>query len=1086
VGSASEEADPVRGSTFATGRIPRRDAGVAGLLWGVFVVYGSLLPFEYVEQPFALALERFREIPLLALGPGDRADWMANLLLYAPLAFLWLAALHRGTSVARRAFQSALVTVALCAMAAAIEFAQIFFPPRTVSLNDLIAEWLGALIGTATWLILGDRARALWLDVSAGGRAAARALGVAYAISYILLALFPFDFLLTAAEFAQKDLARQAGWWIAPRACEYTMRCATQLLAEILFALPLGAAFATARRATLRLPMLVLAGLLFGIAIELAQLFLASGVSQGASVATKTFGFVAGGIIAPRLAGIWSRLRTWNGLQPLLWLLALSYVAAIVTVLGVGNGAGISWREATTRLADLPLVPFYNYYYTSETRALASLLFQAALYLAPGILLALGARVPRASIYPWLAGVASGILALAVQVERLLHPPQRFDLTDVIIAIAAGIAGYRLTSLFLHATDGGPPPICGAVERRATSSMWPDLGLGWLAMALVLLACGGFIARFPVAREGLALGLVACFLFVLRRPKSWLTIILVLLPTLDLAPWSGRYYLDEFDVFALALFVGAALLLRGDSAGRWPAWLALIFGMFIFSEAISTARGLLPWPDQSFAELGGYQSPLNALRVARGIVWACAFLWLLGRTEPEPLRESAGFTLGMTAGLFGVGLIVLWERIVFTGPFNFSHEYRVAGTFSAISTAGAQIESYLAAATPFAMLTALRGPGALMRLLGLAALGLMSYAVASTASRSAYAGVALSAGLMTLAWFWSAQGLRRKLLVGLFVPAFTLLAWILVGGTYVTQRLADAGQDLEQRKDHWAFVVNLMDADWTTRLLGMGTGQYPPTFLWKAPVERRPATFAFTRANGETFLRLGAGHAVYVEQFVPVESGRSYTVRGRLRLQSHAEAMLSIALCDKWILYGLDCVDASIVEQGSGGWNSFSTPLVASTLGRGPPFFRRPIKFALYNSGSNVIDVSDVRLDDAQGRNILDNGDFAHAGDRWYFSADDHFPWNIFNLFVEIFFEQGWLGLTSFVGLLAVVLVSLCRRAAQGDLLAAAFLSAVVGFLVPGLFDSVIDDPRMRLLLILLLCASVLLTKRDRNSGDKY
>ena len=186
----------------------------------------------------------------------------------------------------------------------------------------------------------------------------------------------------------------------------------------------------------------------------------------------------------------------------------------------------------------------------------------------------------------------------------------------------------------------------------------------------------------------LTLGLIACFWIVYRSPGSWLVILLILLPTLDLAPWSGRYYLDEFDAFALALFVGAAMRLPRTGSVRWPGWLALLFGLFVLSGLIAIGRGMVPWPNQSFLELAGYQSPLNSLRVGRGLVWACLLLWLVGRAEPDPLRERSRFTLGMTAGLSCVGLIVLWERIVFTGPFNFNHEYRVAGTFSAISTAG--------------------------------------------------------------------------------------------------------------------------------------------------------------------------------------------------------------------------------------------------------------------------------------------------------------------------------------------------------------------------------------------------------------
>jgi hypothetical protein len=761
----------------------------------------------------------------------------------------------------------------------------------------------------------------------------------------------------------------------------------------------------------------------------------------------------------------------------LLCLLAVSYVLVVVIVLGAVNGNRISWEEATARLADMPLVPFYNYYFTSETRALASLIFQAALFLPPGILLALGAGAGRPAVGARLAGAASGAFALAIQVERLLHPPQRFDPTDVLIAIAAGIVGYRLTLLFLPRTDTDALPIRGTAKRQAKRSMWPNLGLGWLAIALVF-ACGGFIARFPVAREGLALALVICLLLVWRRPESWLTILLVLLPTLDLAPWSGRYYLDEFDLFALALFAGAALLLRGGPRARWPTWLALLFGVVVFSGLLSIVRGVLPWPDPSFAELGGYQSPLNALRVGRGIVWACAFLWLLGRTEPEPLGERSRFALGMTAGLLGVGLIVLWERIVFTGPFNFASEYRVAGTFSAISTAGAQIESYLAAATPFAMLLALRGQSTARRIFALAALTLMLYAVAGTASRTAYAGVGVAAGIMSLAWLWSAEGLRRKLAIGLFVPAFVLLGWVLFGGTYVTQRLADIGKDIAQREAHWRLVLDLMDTSLATRALGMGIGQYPPTFLLLAPLDRRPGTFAFRHEGNESFLRLTTGHAVYVDQFVPAKGGARYLLRGQLRAATGTEALLNAALCDKWILYAIDCRDAAVEQRGTGRWERFAVPIDTLGLGRGPPLLRRPIRLSLYNGGPSILEVAHVTVEETQGHNIVENGDFAHGGDHWYFSADDHFPWNIFNLFLEVFFEQGWFGLSAFLALLLAVSCYLVMRLLRGDLLAAAFLSALLGYLVPGLFDSVIDDPRMRLLLLLLLCASVLLTRR--------
>ena len=42
-------------------------------------------------------------------------------------------------------------------LAAATEFAQIYFPPRTVSANDILVEGAGVLGGCAAWLLAGRR-----------------------------------------------------------------------------------------------------------------------------------------------------------------------------------------------------------------------------------------------------------------------------------------------------------------------------------------------------------------------------------------------------------------------------------------------------------------------------------------------------------------------------------------------------------------------------------------------------------------------------------------------------------------------------------------------------------------------------------------------------------------------------------------------------------------------------------------------------------------------------------------------------------------------------------------------------------------
>jgi glycopeptide antibiotics resistance protein len=122
-----------------------------------FVIYGSLVPLDFRAMPMEQAFARFREIPWLDLGIGSRADWVANLLLFIPLAFIFTGALIHQRSTATRVVVSLLLPVLGFALAMGIEFTQLFFPQRTVSQNDILAETLGGFIGVGAWWWLGPR-----------------------------------------------------------------------------------------------------------------------------------------------------------------------------------------------------------------------------------------------------------------------------------------------------------------------------------------------------------------------------------------------------------------------------------------------------------------------------------------------------------------------------------------------------------------------------------------------------------------------------------------------------------------------------------------------------------------------------------------------------------------------------------------------------------------------------------------------------------------------------------------------------------------------------------------------------------------
>jgi hypothetical protein len=107
------------------------------------------------------------------------------------------------------------------------------------------------------------------------------------------------------------------------------------------------------------------------------------------------------------------------------------------------------------------------------------------------------------------------------------------------------------------------------------------------------------------------------------------------------------------------------------------------------------------------------------------------------------------------------------------------------------------------------------------------------------------------------------------------------------------------------------------------------------------------------------------------------------------------------------------------------------------------------------------------------GDELVANGEFSRGSERWFFTSDDHRSWRVDNLWIHILFEQGWLGMVTFGLLLAVTLTRLGKGAWHGDSLSLVLLASLVGGLTVGLVDSIVEAPRLTLLLFLLLFVSL-------------
>ena len=126
------------------------------------------------------------------------------------------------------------------------------------------------------------------------------------------------------------------------------------------------------------------------------------------------------------------------------------------------------------------------------------------------------------------------------------------------------------------------------------------------------------------------------------------------------------------------------------------------------------------------------------------------------------------------------------------------------------------------------------------------------------------------------------------------------------------------------------------------------------------------------------------------------------------------------------------------------------------------------------------IEVRDIRLTDVTGREVLANGDFSHGLDRWLFTDDSHVSWRMLNVYLMLFFETGALGVAAYLALAGAAMLGALAAARSGVAGAAPVVGAVTAFLVSGLFDNVLEAPRIATLFFLICIAGLIARPRTQ------
>ena len=625
---------------------PRRDAPrdmatPRGLLWlatalyTAFVLYGSLVPLEFRAIPWDEAAARFAAMPFLELGIGSRADWAANLLLFIPLAFLWMAALSAGHSRLRTVVLALLLVPAATALSLGIEYLQLFFPQRTVSQNDVFAETLGGVIGVLLWLGAGRRFLEwlqAWQQVHTRAALAER-LAWGYLAGVMVYNVLPLDLTISPVEIFHKWQEGRVN--LVPFAKLPTDRAEAlyELATDVLIWAPLALLWRLdGTHSALRAGAMALAA---AALLEALQLFVYSRVSDVTDLLTAAAGAALGASIGGRLVRrpppmSSAAMRPWGRSLP--FALAAAWMALLLFVFWFPFDFRTDAAYLRSRLDFLQRAPFEVYYFGTEYRAVTEVLRKTLFFAPLGGLLAWGV-----ANQPWrwrdpLAAASMLVLVGApavIELGQLALPAKLPDMTDWLLAWLGGVAGYGVARRMLRAPRRAAPAATartgkGAEEGTAAPAVhrvhW-NLPLTLGGMSLLFWGAGRASFVPYNVRE------------LFGHDAAWVSALLLALVCVWLAVWPVWLARRRLSGVARVALLPVGLVVYGGGA-------FLLLRVAVPAESLHDIVGspVLAWPGQ----------------------WELALRWMALAAVPGVLLYLAAQTVNrQRGGALNVGVAVL-------------------------------------------------------------------------------------------------------------------------------------------------------------------------------------------------------------------------------------------------------------------------------------------------------------------------------------------------------------------------------------------------------------------------------------------
>jgi hypothetical protein len=341
--------------------------------------------------------------------------------------------------------------------------------------------------------------------------------------------------------------------------------------------------------------------------------------------------------------------------------------------------------------------------------------------------------------------------------------------------------------------------------------------------------------------------------------------------------------------------------------------------------------------------------------------------------------------------------------------------------------------------------------------------------------------------------------------------AWTLLGAIAMvialfgGGSYMSGRVSASDGDRQDRLHHWQTALSMIDSE-EARWLGIGLGRFLDRYAVTASVGQRPGDLRLVENEGAQAMNLATGThlqdwgtVLRLSQRIARPQQGPVTVRMVVRgapgTTLHAEICVKHLLYDHGCQFGKAALPPADTATGSaasptqgatspGPWQTLTYELQDSPLPTDPWYLPRITVFSLASENAlHGLALREVSVVDGRGVELITNGRFQQAGAHWFFSSDrNHLPWHAKSLTVHLLVEQGWLGLAS-LGLMTLAALAVSIGRVRRLPLAPALAAGLAGAWAVGLIDSLIDMPRIALLLLLL--TTIAIAQRPRSARSR-